>query len=89
MKLTEFRMKRRKFLGLIGGAVTLPMAARAQQAPLPVIGFLHSASLEPNARRLAGFHSGLRQAGFFAGALTGGLVPDVLRICHACNTIKQ
>jgi putative tryptophan/tyrosine transport system substrate-binding protein len=67
MKLKEFGMKRREFLGLIGGTLSLPMAARAQQAPLPVIGFLHSASLEPNAKRLAGFHRGLQQAGFTAG----------------------
>ena len=67
MKLREFRMKRREFLGLIGGAMTLPIAARAQQTPLPVIGFLHSASMEPNAKRLAAFHRGLKQAGFIAG----------------------
>jgi ABC-type uncharacterized transport system substrate-binding protein len=60
-------MKRREFFRLIGGAVSLPMAARAQQAPLPVIGFLHSASQEPNAKRLAGFHRGLQKSGFVAG----------------------
>jgi ABC-type uncharacterized transport system substrate-binding protein len=67
MKLREFWMRRREFLGLIGWAMTLPIAARAQQTPLPVIGFLHSASLEPNAKRLAAFHRGLKQAGFIAG----------------------
>lgn len=60
-------MKRREFLGLIGGTLSLPMAARAQQAPLPVIGFLHSASPDPNAKRLAGFHRGLQRAGFIVG----------------------
>jgi ABC-type uncharacterized transport system substrate-binding protein len=60
-------MKRREFFRLFGGAIGLPMAARAQQAPLPVIGFLHSASSEPNAKRLAGFHRGLQQSGFIAG----------------------
>jgi putative ABC transport system substrate-binding protein len=67
MKLEEFGMKRREFFRLFGGAIGLPMAARAQQAPLPVIGFLHSASSEPNAKRLAGFHRGLQQSGFIAG----------------------
>jgi putative ABC transport system substrate-binding protein len=43
-----------------------PMVAHAEPA-LPVIGFLHSASREPNARRLAGFHRGLRSAGFSEG----------------------
>jgi putative tryptophan/tyrosine transport system substrate-binding protein len=61
-------MKRREFFRLIGGIVTLPVtAALAQQAPLPVIGFLHSASPEPNTKRLAAFHRGLQQGGFFVG----------------------
>jgi ABC-type uncharacterized transport system substrate-binding protein len=61
-------MKRREFIGLIGGAAVAswPRAARAQ-APMPVIGFLHSASLEPNTKRLAGFRRGLQQAGFVEG----------------------
>jgi ABC-type uncharacterized transport system substrate-binding protein len=55
-------------MALLGGAVaSLPFAARAQQASMPVIGFLHSASLEPNAKRLAGFRKGLQQAGFIEG----------------------
>jgi putative ABC transport system substrate-binding protein len=61
-------MNRRKLIALLGGAsVAWPFAARAQQPPMPVIGFLHSASLEPNAKRLAGFRKGLREAGFIEG----------------------
>jgi putative ABC transport system substrate-binding protein len=63
-------MQRREFVTLLGGvaasAFLLPLAARAQ-APMPVIGFLHSASLEPNAKRLAGFKRGLQSAGFIEG----------------------
>jgi putative ABC transport system substrate-binding protein len=61
-------MKRREFITLLGGAAaSVPLAARAQQGSMPMVGFLHSASLEPNAKRLAGFHKGLRQAGFVEG----------------------
>src|SRR5258705_4187542 len=61
-------MNRRKLIALLGGAsVAWPFGARAQQPAMPVIGFLHSASLEPNARRLAGFRKGWREAGFIEG----------------------
>jgi putative ABC transport system substrate-binding protein len=62
-------MKRREFLAFLSGgaAASVPFAALAQQAVMPVIGFLHSASLEPNAKRLAGFRKGLQQAGFIEG----------------------
>jgi len=42
-------------------------SSRAQQAAMPVIGFLHSGSPEPNARRLAGFRKGLSDAGLVEG----------------------
>src|SRR5262245_49182766 len=59
-------LRRREFIGLIGGAVTLPLAARAQPG-LPVIGFLHPGTAEANAQRVEGFHKGLREAGFVEG----------------------
>jgi len=60
-------MRRRAFIaGLSGAAAAWPFVARAQQA-LPVIGFLHSGSPEPNAQRLAGFRKGLREAGLVEG----------------------
>jgi putative tryptophan/tyrosine transport system substrate-binding protein len=64
-------MKRREFMLIFGGAAVSPLlmtsASRAQQTSLPVIGFLHSASPEPNAKRLAAFRKGLRDAGFIEG----------------------
>lgn len=64
-------MRRREFIRLAGGAATAsalrPVAARAQQATLPVIGFLHSESAEGSKRRLVGFLNGLRDAGFVDG----------------------
>ncbi|MGZ3307303.1 MAG: ABC transporter substrate-binding protein [Xanthobacteraceae bacterium] len=61
-------MRRRDFITLVGGgAVAWPLVAHAQQASMPVIGFLHSGSPEPNARRLAGFRKGLSDAGLVEG----------------------
>lgn len=64
-------MRRRKFVTGLGGVLAGPMlglrTGRAQQKAVPVIGFLHSGSREPNADRLAGFIKGLRDAGLTEG----------------------
>src|SRR4029077_17531167 len=61
-------MRRRDFIGLIGGAAAaLPLAARAQQAAMPVIGFLSSRSPEDSKPHLAGFLRGLEAFGYVDG----------------------
>jgi putative ABC transport system substrate-binding protein len=61
-------VRRREFIAGLGGAVAWPVAARAQQPTMPVIGFLHSATLEAiSPERINGFRAGLAEQGFVEG----------------------
>ena len=60
-------MQRRELITLLAGATAWPIAARAQQPKVPVIGFLHPGSAEPNGNLLAAFRKGLAEAGSTEG----------------------
>jgi putative ABC transport system substrate-binding protein len=60
-------MRRRQFIGLVGGAAAWPVVVGAQSPAMPVIGFLHAGSPEENTRRLDTFRKGLAAAGFVEG----------------------
>src|SRR5713101_7841906 len=61
-------MRRREFITVVGGVAAIwPLAARAQQSTMPVIGFLRSSPAEPFANIVVAFRQGLKETGFVEG----------------------
>src|SRR6266542_968392 len=60
-------IERRKFLATLGSAAAWPLAARAQQPAMPIVGFVDGRSAEASVRQAAAFRKGLNETGYVEG----------------------
>jgi putative ABC transport system substrate-binding protein len=80
-------MNRRELLLRIGGLISAPITARAQQQAMPVIGVLSTASPGPYAKQLDGFRRGLSENGFVEGKNAAIGPKDITNDCPTWRPI--
>ena len=69
-------MRRREFIAGFGSAAAWPVVARAQQPAVPVIGFLHTGTLETSREFVPVFHRGLSETGYVFTSTIGTPIDD-------------
>jgi hypothetical protein len=70
-------MRRREFITLLGGAAAWPLAARAQQPTMPLVGFLYAGTAQAVGRHLASFRDGVRRLGMPAPTSIQVFLPPI------------
>jgi putative ABC transport system substrate-binding protein len=78
-------MNRRAFISVLGGAAAWPVAARAQQAKLPTIGFLGAATASSRSQWTAAFVQRLRELGWIEGRTVA--IDYAGRERHLCSAV--
>jgi hypothetical protein len=83
-------MKRRAFITLLGGAAVWPLAARAQQPTMPLVGFLGASSFEASAgRSLLWFKKGLGETGYVFARMSLVIMEASMRSTQAQQETRQ